>query len=421
MYRHTFILIVISLFAIIIQAQDDLSFREHLEEVGLEYQGFVSARQNFKMLDDPYNSKTYHLSELRYQLNVDYYLGDLQTKVKTDLLADSYTESLRMDLREMHIVYPISRWMDIKLGRQILTWGKGDFLFINDLFPKDFQSFFIGRELEYLKAPSDALKVNLYVKGWQFNIVYTPQFDPDIHPTGERLTFLDPSFGFRGPEDILPLVRRDEWFTHDEWAWRIQRNIKGFDFAVYGYHGYWKSPAGVDSESFAYIYPTMNALGTSIEGALLSGITTFETGVYLSDDREGSDPWINNSQWRWLLGYARDFKKDWKASVQWYQERWLQYDELEASSPVPNPDRGLSQVTLRISKMLDQQKWNLSLFTFYNITGNDYYLRPSVAYKLTDAWKIDLGANLFAGETRTTFWNQFNYNNNLYIGLKWSY
>ncbi|MFW6031595.1 MAG: hypothetical protein ACOC9T_03300, partial [Myxococcota bacterium] len=32
--------------------------------------------------------------------------------------------------------------------------GTGDLVFLNDLFPKDWRSFLLGRDLDYLKAPS---------------------------------------------------------------------------------------------------------------------------------------------------------------------------------------------------------------------------------------------------------------------------
>ena len=52
--------------------------------------------------------------------------------------------------------------LDVKLGRQVLTWGTGDLLFLNDLFPKDWVSFFAGRDDEYLKAPSNTLRATQY-------------------------------------------------------------------------------------------------------------------------------------------------------------------------------------------------------------------------------------------------------------------
>ena len=56
------------------------------------------------------------------------------------------------------------------------TWGTGDLVFLNDLFPKDFVSFFAGRDDEYLKAPGDALRITHYSKAVNIDFVWTPVF-----------------------------------------------------------------------------------------------------------------------------------------------------------------------------------------------------------------------------------------------------
>lgn len=422
--KNTLILLLLSLSTLLSAQQDDeIPLREKLEEIGIEYQGFYSIRQNLIVVNDPFHSKPYNFSESRFQLEGDYYRDKTQWKWKSDLVVDPYLEKIRLDIREANTTITISNWLDFKIGRQILTWGKGDLLFINDLFPKDFQSFFIGRELEYLKAPSDAIKTNIYFKGFQLNFIYSPQFDPDIFPTAERLSFYDPSIGFRGENNLLPFVLPARWFDDDEFALRLQRNVEGFDLAVYGYHGFWKSPAGFNPNSLNYEFPSLTVIGMSAEGAVLGGITSFEFGVYFSEDSVGNNPFINNGQIRTLVGYAKDFKNDWKASFQYYQETTTQYDKHKATLLIPTSLREKIQhtLTLRLEKMFLQQKWRASIFTFYNVSEKDIYLRPTLSYKLTDAWKIDIGANVFAGANETTFWSQFGNNNNVYLGIKYSY
>ncbi|MHC4544612.1 MAG: hypothetical protein ACYSYL_08810, partial [Planctomycetota bacterium] len=92
--------------------------------------------------------------ETRLQVDLSSYpeWGDL--KVKGDVFGDLVEEQGDFDLREAYIFTQPLEFMDLKVGRQILTWGTGDLIFINDMFPKDWKSFFIGRDTEYLKAPS---------------------------------------------------------------------------------------------------------------------------------------------------------------------------------------------------------------------------------------------------------------------------
>jgi hypothetical protein len=78
-----------------------------------------------------------------------------------------------------------SQQFDIKVGQQILTWGTGDYVFLNDLFAKDFQSFFAGRDDDYLKAPSLSLKVSGFFDLANVDFVVTPKFTPDTYINGD--------------------------------------------------------------------------------------------------------------------------------------------------------------------------------------------------------------------------------------------
>ena len=60
------------------------------------------------------------------------------------------------DVRDLTLSFSAGASTDVSIGRQVITWGTGDLVFLNDLFPKDFVSFFAGRDDDYLKAPGDA-------------------------------------------------------------------------------------------------------------------------------------------------------------------------------------------------------------------------------------------------------------------------
>jgi len=363
------------------------------------------------------------LAELRWQVGVNYFLDWSEFNAKTDLFYDGVFGKLRNDLRELNIdIYPQS-WWNLKMGRQALTWGKGDLVFINDLFPKDFRSFFSGRDIQYLKAPSDALKLTINPSWIQMNIVYTPQFDPDRSPIGRRVSFYDPGFmQYRTEDNLFPVLVPDDFFSEDELAWRLQKNIGGFDFALYGYYGFWKSPFGFDPTQKSYVHDDLNVHGFSVDGSVLGGIVSLEAGYYSSSkDLDGINPLIRNSEWRYLVNYSKDFTGSWTLSLQYYSEIISDYKEYKNSFVGDNPlDQVQDMITARVRKLSHKQRVDWSLFTFYSIANNDVYLRPRIAYRMTDKWKIDLGANIFTGKDKYTLWNNFNTNNNIYLGLKWA-
>ncbi len=399
--------------------------KEFLDGLDTEYHGFYEARVGTRLLDDPYQSKDASIGEARYQFDLfsmrDW--GDI--KIKGDVYGDFVTEEVEFDLREANLFTRPTDTMDVKLGRQVLTWGTGDLIFINDLFPKDWVSFFIGRDTEYLKAPSDAAKVSLFFDALNVDIAYTPEFDSDRYITGERLSYYSPALGRRAGEDNeLSVEDRQEFFEEDETAIRLYRNISSYELAFYGYWGYWKSPAGFNPARTAAIFPELYVYGASGRGAVGKGIANAELGYYDSvDDRCGDDPLINNSEMRYLIGYTQEVARDFTAGVQYYVEQMLDYGDYERTLPPGSKSRDEFRhvTTLRLTQLLMNQNLMLSLFTYYSPSDQDVYLRPIVNYKASDNLAVEVGSNIFFGDERHTFFNQFHNNTNLYLGVRYSF
>ncbi|MBN2131888.1 MAG: hypothetical protein JW741_20475 [Sedimentisphaerales bacterium] len=398
--------------------------KEFLDKHDIEYHGFYEGRLGYRLRDDPYE-KDMSIGEARYQFDLfsmrDW--GDI--KVKGDVIGDLVEEQVDFDLREANVFLRPTDSIDLKLGRQVLTWGTGDLIFINDVFPKDWVSFFIGRDTEYLKAPSDAVKVSFFSDAANLDVVYTPEFDPDRFISGERLSYWNPVLGRRaGEDDRLHVERRRDVFEEDETAIRLYRTISNYEVALYGYWGYWKSPGGFNATMTKAIFPELDIYGASIRGTVGKGIGNAEIGYYDSlDDRNGRNPLINNSEMRYLVGYTQEIARNFTAGVQYYVEQMLDYGRYKAAlfPGMASRDEFRQVATLRLTKLLMNQTLMLSLFTYYSPTDQDAYLRPIVNYKASDNWMYEIGANVFLGDEPYTFFNQFHNDTNLYVGVRYSF
>jgi hypothetical protein len=384
--------------------------------------GFYEIRSGWRLRKDKYE-KDMSIMENRLQLDLSSYpdWGDL--KVKGDVFGDLVTEEVDFDLREANIFVSPLDFMDLKVGRQILTWGTGDLIFINDLFPKDWQSFFIGRDNEYLKAPSDAAKVSLFGDWANLDIVYTPQFDPDRFIKGSRLSYWNSNLERLAGEDAVTHTDKpNRWFKDSELAARLYKNINNYEFALYGYRGYWKSPGGQNVASQA-IFPDLNVYGASIRGAIGKGIGNLEVGYYESaDDLSGKNNLIDNSQMRYLIGYTQEIARDFTAGLQYYLEQMLDYSQYKSnltSGPARDRDRHL--ITLRLTKLLMNQNLRCSLFTYFSPSDKDVHMRPNINYKLNDNLALEIGGNIFFGDYPNTFFGQFRNNTNVYAALRYSF
>lgn len=403
------------------------------DRLPFDISGFIEARGGVRTQNDP-TQKDVSIGEGRWQLQLEKEWENLHLSLRSDFLYDDVPEDHSIDLekgegwidlREANVLYRASTFADFKVGRQILTWGTGDLIFINDLFPKDWNSFFIGHNEEYLKAPSDALKASFFLSGINIDTVYTPRFDNDRFIDGRRISYFNDNVGRVVGRDVPVLVdQRDQWFDDDEFALRFYRNVGVFETAFYTYWGYWKSPNGSDPNSSLFTFPELNVYGASTRGPVFSGIGNIEIGYYDSrDDGNGNNPLIRNSELRILVGYERELLPEFTGSIQYYLERMIDHDAFLKTLPSNSPkkDENRHVITLRLTKMLMNQNLTLSLFNFYSPSDEDGYVRPKINYKFTDAWQGEIGGNIFYGSKDHTFFGQFQDNSNFYVALRYGF
>ena len=393
----------------------------------LPFHGFVETAIGGRYDSADYLEDDLTLSEIRAQLEYGAFLGpDGEFQVKADIIKDTFSEETDIELREGYIwLYP-SRNFEIKAGRQILTWGTGDLLFINDLFPKDYRSFFIGRDQEYLKAPTNAIKTSFFPKGAIVDVVFMPTFTSDEYVTGERLAYFSQSRGKMTEQEYSANVEEPakDW-SNSELALRVKKNYKDHELALYGYRGFHKQPTTESLQSNKMIFPRLNVYGASWRNRLLGGITSAEIGYYDSrSDNAASQITIPNDYWKALVGYNKDLDNNLRIGFQYYLEQMQNYREYENNLPANyeyKQEENRHVTTLRITKELYRQTLKLDLFTFYSLSDEDGYLRPTVSYDWTDNINLSAGGNVFFGDENYTQYASMEDNSNLYLRLRYSY
>lgn len=433
MNRHCQVLLVCGVAAVVSlspSAQGEepepsgFSLRDTLDRLPFRLSGFLESRSGIRTQNDRRQSKDGTIGETRLQLELDKAFDWVDLKLKTDLLYDAVLEEGDVDWREANVLLPFD-FADVKIGRQVLTWGTGDLLFVNDLFPKDWQSFFIGRHDEYLKGPSDAVKASFFTDVVNLDLVYVPRFNPDCYIDGERLSYWSDALDRRaGEDDRVRDVERDDWFHDFEGALRVFKNFGGYEVAAYCYDGYWKSPAGMDPDTGQATFPSLSVYGASVRGPVGKGIGNLEVGYYDSrDDQGGDDPLVRNGEVRALIGYEQEIARDFTMGLQYYLEVMMDYGDYKRTLPaaIHARDEDRHVVTLRLTRLLLNQNLRLSLFAYYSPSDRDAYLRPKVHYKISDHWSAELGANVFLGSDPYTFFGQFENDSNVYLGARWAF
>ncbi|MBS98620.1 MAG: hypothetical protein CMI01_08075 [Oceanospirillaceae bacterium] len=392
-------------------------------ERGPQLHGFFESALGTRLQDDSAISDDLTLGEARMRLEWAETLEHFHYSLKGDLYADGVEEGVRADIREASIQFTPVEAIDVQAGQQVLTWGTGDMLFLNDLFPKDWKSFFAGRDETYLKAPAPSIKVSYYGETANLDLVWMPLFTPDRYIDGERFAYFSPMAGqsVAAPKGKLDADEPNDLPGDGELALRLFGRAGSAEWAVYGYHGFWKQPMGVNAIGEP-VFPDLDVLGASFRAPVAGGIANSEIAWYEGEDSSGDDPRVPNDQLRALVGYDHELIPRLNGAVQYYVEWTQDYDALKRSDdPRYRPEEWRQVVTLRLTWKLMRDNLTLSWFNYWSPSDEDYYLRPSVSYRMDDNWTLTSGANLFGGDQPHTFFGQFEDSSNLWGRIRYSF
>ena len=365
------------------------------------------------------DGRRYKWLEERAQLKLDASGGAWRLLAKGDLAADHIGRQDQSELREGYVDYTAGNW-DLRAGRQVITWGLGDLVFVNDVFPKDHEALFAGRPLEYLKRGVDAVKLGAYPDFASFELVLSPGFRESRIPDARRFHLYDPMPAVANRETIKP--------GEGDAGLRIYRDVAGYDAALYLYRGFQRTPSmRPDSMTaptkISYFYPQLSVYGASVSGRAGAGVLSLEAAYYDSrQDRSGDDFTVPNSQTRLLAGYQVQPVEDLSLGFQYYAEAMHDYGSYLAALPAgfPVEKRWSHTVTARLTQFFRHQTLRLSAYASYNTSNGDHFVNPELRYSFTDKIWGAVGANVFGGK----LWGQFGQlsrDDNVYLQLRYAF
>lgn len=397
------------------------------EEIPLH--GFVQAGSAYRLIQPDRCPRTQRLA-----CREEFVLGEGRARLeltprgewwglvaKGELIGDAVGGEVDGDLREGYVDlrFPV---VDIRLGRQVITWGVGDLVFVNDVFPKDWVAFISGLPLEYLKKGSDALSATGHWAGTSLQLVVIPRFEADTLPeAGGRLRFNDPMAAVESRKTDDPSPGEEG----PEVGLRLFRNLLGWDLSLYAYRGFFHAPAGEVERGprLRFFFPPLNVYGASAQGSALGGVVSLEAGYYDSRrDRSGRNAAVENSRGKYLAGYQRELAPDLTLGLQYAGDVMEDHDEYRESRGPGMARRPTVRhvLTARLTQLFWNQTLRLGLFVLGSPNEGDFYLNPEVKYSVTDALWGALGVNLFGGPRRAEF-GQFEGNSNLYAVVRYAF
>lgn len=374
--------------------------------------------------DDVTRDSQFTLRELRTRFEWQQDWEQFSVEAKFDVVANGVTKKFEVDVRELAIQTQIAEQTDLRVGKQVLSWGVGDYIFLNDLFPKNWQAFFNGRDDEYLKAAANAVQVSHYFNEGNVQFVWFPRFTPDEFINGQYFSYFNPIFGQQSSERMLA-----DRAHNDEFAFRLFKRFGVVEAAFYGHWGQEKTPRsmsfieeGEDGELIAQpFFAAMNTYGASVSSPAWGGIVKAEVSYGESqDDKQGINPLISNSIFKALAGFETELAPKLTGSWQAYIEDEQDFAAMQQTWPtgIRLTSRHRVMFTQLYRYQLMQDTLSLNLLHMHSTSDKDGYVRINAAYKFSDNWHLVAGGNMFYGEFEDSFFGQFEDAQNIYFRLR---
>ncbi|PIV88206.1 MAG: hypothetical protein COW48_07265 [Hydrogenophilales bacterium CG17_big_fil_post_rev_8_21_14_2_50_63_12] len=373
------------------------------------FSGFVQQNTAFNSDGANPDGRHYKWLEERARLQVDATKDAWHLLAKGDVAYDHLGRQGESELREGYVDYTADGW-DLRIGRQVITWGLGDLVFVNDVFPKDHEALFAGRPLEYLKRGVDAVKLGAYPEFASFELVLAPDFRESRIPDAGR-------FHLFGPPPTAT-----EKPGQGEWSLRAYRDVAGWDAALYLHHGFQRTPSMRPNPN-TFFYPELSIYGASLSGRAGEGVLSLEAAYYDSrQDRAGSDFTVPNSQTRLLAAWQTQPWEDFTLNLQYYAEHMHDYAAYRAALPAGFPVEARWSPTLgfRATQFFLHQTLRLSVYASQNTSNGDTFLNPELRYSFNDHVWGAVGANLYGGDPWGPF-GQLARDDNAYLQLRYEF
>jgi hypothetical protein len=194
--------------------------RQHKSVSNTNYTGLSQLRSTLKQQYD-YRINPQWKSHLSGYLYYDWVYLIRNKHNYTDQVLDSMESEI--ELRELWVAGQLRDNIDIRIGRQIVTWGKSDAIRILDILnPTDNRE--IGMtSVDEMKLPVTMIKTDIYSSSWAYSLIAIPEIRFSKNPPfGSDYSIIDAD-NMAEPEDI----------SDTSWAISAARQYPGWDLSLY--------------------------------------------------------------------------------------------------------------------------------------------------------------------------------------------
>lgn len=303
---------------------------------------------------------------------------------------DEYSEAVledyqkELELQEAYLQGRLANNIDLKLGRQIVVWGRSDNFRVTDILnPLDNRDPGLT-DIENLRLPLCMSKVDIYSGDWNLDLIFVHEHRYDKNPPAGH--FFNPS------TDPLPLEEKpSHTFKNTELGAELNGTFSGWDLSFYGAHFF------NDQATFLPVKPTqlehqkITMFGSSTSVAkgdilLIAELAHFRGLRFLNDYEK------NYNRTDMLVGVEYSGWTDTTISLD-YVSRYLHHYDTNLDTSPENPQKTDNEIACRINSNFMQDTLELTALLVLNgIRGQRGSMqRLTAEYDIADNWSITGG------------------------------
>lgn len=353
--------------------------------------------------------------ESRMKLELSSMTGEFSSvKVSSYYIYDGLKRNGIFELPEAYFNY-YSDLVEVRFGRQIITWGKADELNPTDvLCPQNLTNILEDKGIR--KIGQIFLNTDWTIEEFTITAIWKLEFDNiKIPALDSRWAF----FSIPGitllPDPIFP----NSELKNTEWAFKLSRTIDRFDFSVSWFDG-WDNiftpvikfnPSTQRPELDKLIFHRTKMLGADFATAFGPAGLWGEGAYFFTEDIDGVNPNIKNPYIQFVLGADYDFGDALKINFQFFQQvnTMIDNDEEEAIEEGNISKLGIGlpiqqAISCRIEKKFGiGEAHKVELLSLFDTKQSGLMLQPKFTYSIEDVFSVELGAAIYGGESESLF------------------
>ena len=334
----------------------------------------------------------------------------------TDDVLDNYEKEL--ELGETYIQGSLTKSLDVKIGRQIVVWGKSDNIRVTDVLnPLDMREPGLT-DIEDLRLPAAMSRIDYYIGDWsltgiaiheiRFNKI--PEYGSDFYPSSTP-----------PPQEDKP----DHCGKNTEYAAAINGIFSGWDISFYWADYYNDMPhmelvlAGMPPQ-IEWKHARLKMVGSAFNAAV--GNWLLKTEAAYIDGFE----FFNSSEKEYsrtdvLAGIEYSGFKDTTVSIEAVNRHINNFDDVLELAPDQAQEDEFQWVFRLTRDFLNETLTLTLLASTYGSTGQDgAFQRFSAEYDITDSFQINGGVMLYQSGDLAKYRN-IGDNDRLFCEIKYSF